>query len=255
MALAATLVLAGCKKDKEEDIPEQPQLPPENAFVQDFGDFGGSSKRSSENYAFAALNVAFWNTVLYVNLVVPVRAWHEVRQDDPEWESDLNAWVWERTFNLNTGTYTAQLRGSVSGSQVTWTMYLSQSGGFQDFLWYSGEAQLDATQGTWTLYRSPENAEQYIDIEWHNTVNSDLDDIKYINAIPGDAGNGGYIHYGITANTDYEVFYNIYGIAEDRLIEILYNRASTMGKVRDDHQFGDEDWHCWNELQEDITCP
>lgn len=255
LGIAVSIVLAGCKKDKKEEIPEQPQLPPENAFVQDFSGFGESSSRSAEAYAFSALNVGFWNAVLYVNLVVPVTAWHKVREAQPGWDEDLSAWVWERTFNLSSGNYTAQLRGNVTGNQVIWKMYLSMEDGFQDFLWYEGVAQLDATAGTWTLYRSPDNAQSYIDIEWNNTVNSELDDIKYINAIPGDPGNGGYIHYGITADTDYEVFYNIYGIAEDRLIEILYNRTTTTGKVRDDHQFGDEEWHCWNELHEDITCP
>jgi len=253
LCVAASVLLAGCKKDKEE-TPDQPQLPPENAFVQDFEGFGESTSRSADNFAFAGLNVAFWNTVLYVNLVVPVTAWHKVREDQPEWNSDLNAWVWERTFNLSSGNYTAQLRGSTSGSQVTWKMYLSQEGGFQDFLWYEGVAQTNVTSGTWTIYRSPGNSQPYIGIEWHNTVGSDLDDIKYTNVIPDDAGNGGYIHYGVTADTDYEVFYDIYGIENDRLIEIRYNRTTTAGKVRDDQQFGDEEWHCWNETHEDVTC-
>lgn len=251
--LALSLVLAGCKK--EDETPDQPDLPPENAFVADMSGFGESSSRADEAYAFAALNVGVWNLVLYLNLVVPVAAWHEVRTADPVWDEDLEAWTWTKTFTNNTGSYTAQLQGSIDGSNVNWDMYVSQDGGYQDFLWYEGTAALNITNGTWTLNKSPEDPEPYIGIEWNNTVDSDVDDIKYTNIIPGAAGNGGYIHYGITDDADYEVFYDIYGIEEDRLIEILYNRETTAGKVRDDVRFGDEDFHCWDETKADVTCP
>lgn len=255
LGIAFSVALSGCKKDKEEEAPDQPELPPENAFVNDFSGFGEEQARSNEAYGFAALNVAVWNTLLYINLAIPVAAWHQVRLVEPEWDSELEAWVWTKTFSEGSESYTAELQGAINGGQVNWKMYLSREGGFQDFLWYEGTAELDITHGTWTLNRSPQDPQEYIGIEWNNTIDSELDDIKYSNIIPGDAGNGGYIYYGVTADADYEVFYDIYGIADDRLIEIRYNRTTTAGKVKDDVKFGDEAFHCWDEHHEDVTCP
>lgn len=252
MTLSVSLILAGCKKD--EDIPDQPELPPENAFVTDMSGFGSEQARSNVAYNFSALNVGIWNTLLYLTLVIPVAAWYEVRTDTPEWNKDAQAWEWTKDFNNLSGNYTATLQGKVNENGVIWEMYLTKEGDYEDFLWYEGQAEVDVTSGSWTLYRSPDDSETYMNIEWNNTIGSDLDDIKYINAIPGHEGEGGYIHYGVVDDPDYDVFYNIYGAEEDRLIEIDYNRESTSGRVRDDVFFGTEDWNCWNELHEDVDC-
>lgn len=248
------VLLVGCKKEEEDSIPQQPDLPPENAFVQDMGGFGKSTARSEVNYGFAALNVGVWNTVLYVNLVIPVSAWYKVREVEPVWNKSLAAWTWTKEYNDNSGNYTAQLRGWLEAGEVQWRMYVSKQGEFDDFLWYKGTSKLDASSGTWRLFRNPVNDEPYIDIEWNNDLASDHDDIKYLNAIPNDGGNGSFIHYGRVDTTGLDVFYDIYLKKENRLIEIDYSDVTTAGSVRDQVFFGDLLWHCWNEQHQDTIC-
>lgn len=255
LLIMSMLVLESCQKDEpDENLPDTPELPPENAFVQDMGDFGKSTSRSNEHYNFAALNVGIWNTLLYINLAIPVKAWYEVRESDPVWDKVAEAWVWSREFNLNSGNYTARLHGWIDGDQVQWRMYVSHQGVYSDFLWYRGTAKLDRTSGSWRLFRDHVNDQPYIDIEWENDPDSDFDNIKYINAIPNDAGAGSYIHYGRVEGEDYPIFYDIFGAQDDRLIEIDYDDATTAGRVRDDVFFGTEDWNCWDALHEDIEC-
>jgi hypothetical protein len=234
---------------------EQPDLPPENAFVQDMSDFGNAAAlRTEAHYTYAALNVAVWNTLLYVNLVVPVAAWHEVRDTEPVWNAQAEAWVWTKNFTLNSIDYTANLHGSIENGDSRWAMYVSQEGGYQDFLWYEGQARLIPTSGDWTLYQDPDNNEPYIDIEWENDLNSEYDNIKYINSIPNHPGKDGYIHYGRVEDESYEVFYDIFLSDKNQLIEIDYNDMSTAGRIKDSQFYGNEEWKCWNEAHQDISC-
>jgi hypothetical protein len=254
IGLFLTLLMAGCKKETEESIPDQPDLPPENAFVQDMGGFGNSAQRSEGNYNFAALNVGVWNTILYVNLAIPVAAWYKVREVEPVWDKNISAWKWTKEYNNNSGNYTAQLHGWIQSGEVQWRMYITKQGEYNDFLWYRGTSKLDGTSGSWRLFRDPVIDQPYIDITWNNELDSDHDDIKYVNSIPNDAGNGSYIQYGRIDTTGLDIFYDIYLKADNRLIEIDYSDATTAGSVRDNVFFGDENWHCWNELHQDTTC-
>jgi len=217
--------------------------------------FGNDTAQRSElAYNFAALNVGIWNTVLYVNLVLPVAAWHEVRKSEPVWNLDKKAWLWQKEFNQASGTYVASLYGWIDGNQSKWEMYVTHEGVYTDFLWYEGEALLSAESGSWRLNHNPNNNTRYIDIEWENDVDGDYDNIKFINAIPGQAAKGSYIHYGREEGSELEIFYDIFGQEENRLIEIDYDEVSTSGRVKDNVFFGDEQWHCWNDVHQDIDC-
>ena len=37
-------------------------------------------------------------------------------------------------------------------------------------------------------------------------------------------------------------------------LSIEWNRTTGEGRVKDEVNFGDADWHCWNELYQDIDC-
>ena len=63
---------------------------------------------------------------------------------------------------------------------------------------------------------------------------------------------GSYISYGIVDNADYNAFYNVFG-AEDQ-VTIEYNTETKEGRVKARGHFGDDDWHCWNELFQDVDC-
>ena len=63
IGLFLTLLMAGCKKETEESIPDQPDLPPENAFVQDMGGFGNSAQRSEGKGIFVYLHLPKKNQV------------------------------------------------------------------------------------------------------------------------------------------------------------------------------------------------
>ncbi|KPL16217.1 MAG: hypothetical protein AMJ92_13060, partial [candidate division Zixibacteria bacterium SM23_81] len=122
-------------------------------------------------------------------------------------------------------------------------------------LWYYGDADLFLTEGTWILNKDPEEPEPFVGIEWHRKVQDTTADIKYTNIVPDGPENGGYIFYGITNDTPYDAFYDIYNKGYDNLTNIEWNRATKDGQVKDPHHFEDEEWHCWDGDLEDIECP
>ena len=260
---ALAFVITGCPQN------QPPEIPPKSTLVMDFSDFNDSNAQNPAqeensqsnmtttivNWGWAAFNVAVWDIVLAVNLVVPVAAFFESFNHQPVLQSD-GTWAWSYSFNVGLFTYNAELHAETdAGGDTTWEMHISKEGGYTDFLWFSGVSNFPLTEGTWTLYRSPDDPATYIGVEWERDLSNNTSYIKYTNIVPGGSENGGYISYGITTDTPYDASYDIYNKGQDNLTEIEWNLTTLEGRIKDPRTFGDDDWHCWNSNLEDITCP
>lgn len=271
LTVVLVLYLAGCEDEPTKPEPlKPPAIPPLSTFLMDFDDFtpiGQSSYvpngavpqdviLSFDNWGWAALNVSIWNIIITVHAAIPVAAFVESFKHQPEQQPD-SSWIWSYDFMVHDVEYTAELWGSIDNNGTEWEMYISKEGFYEDFLWYFGEADLFLTEGTWTLNKDPEDPEPipYIGILWHRDVQDSTADIRYTNIVPDGPENGGYIHYGITNDSPYDAFYDIYNKGQDNLTNIEWNRTVKNGQVKDPAHFEDEDWHCWNENLEDIDCP
>ncbi|MBN1415562.1 MAG: hypothetical protein JW973_10715 [Bacteroidales bacterium] len=242
------ITVSSCEKDKDNDAPA---LPPESAFVIDFSDFQNNQKSTltKANWATAAVTVGVWNTVLAVTLAVPVATYIQAIQQ-PAIRIDNDSWKWSFSVTVASVVYTAVLYADVAGTEVTWKMYVSQQGGFSDFLWFKGTCDILRTHGTWTLYHSPLNNVEFINIEWTHNYENNTGDIKYSNVVAGTDGYGDYIHYGVTTDTPYNVFYDLYDKSENKIVEINYNSVTKAGSI-----YYNDLWHCWDSNLDDITCP
>lgn len=260
--LALAIVLpTGCKKD--EGTP--PDLPPSGSFVMDFSDFQNTNKSLMNltdstdttygNFAFSVINVSVWNAIITVGLAVPVAAFVESFNHEPEL-NDEGWWVWTYSFDVWSATYTAKLHGKLENNTVNWEMYISKTGlgSFTDFLWYTGESNLENTSGSWILYNKPTDATELLEITWEAESDGSAASIKYENVVPNGPENGGYIEYGKTTDVNYDAFYDIYNKGKDNLTSIKWNRESKAGTVKDIDFFADEEWHCWNAEFIDVTC-
>ena len=259
--LVVIVIQQGCKKDHGDP----PAVPPQSSFIMNFSDLDSAKVTSKfhgakldsigqySNYVFAAGNVVVWNVILTVGLAVPVASFIHAFSYQSTWSNQDNAWVWKYDFTVLV-TYSAKLKAQVSGSTVHWEMYISQQNGFQDFLWYEGDSQLDNSQGTWTLYDNPNSNTELLGIVWHNDNNNGTSDITYTNIVPGGAENGGYIAYGITTDTTYNAYYYIYNKGMNNLTSIEWNVTQKNGHVSDSLHFGDSNWYCWDVDYSDINC-
>jgi hypothetical protein len=269
----------------EPDIEKPPEIPPASTFIIDFDDFlspkpgsaslGGTEQSfqyvaftlkdsdlfadnlyapdEQKNWGFAALNVGFWNTVLFVGLAIPVASFVESFNHSPEQQPDYT-WVWSYDVPVEDQLYTAELHGKFIDNGVRWEMYISKEGEYSDFQWYYGESNLPVTEGFWILMKSPSDPTELLRIDWHRDITDGSSDIKYTNIVPGGPENGGYILYEVTTESPYDRFYEIYNKGKDNTTNIEWNSSTMEGRVKDSRHFGDSDWHCWDFDHQDVEC-
>jgi hypothetical protein len=261
----AIIFAVTCSKDSTEPQETPPALPPTNSFIMDFNSFpvgGGMALGKSgnvilqtrENWGWAASNILVWNTVLFVNLAVPVAAFYASFQHDPVKESD-GSWSWSYAFNAQSSQYTAKLNCSLNNNLVYWKMYISKEGEFTQFLWYEGQGDLGYSHGTWTLYKNPAVPVPYIGIEWNRNPQDETGDIQYTNIMEEDPNMDSYIHYGTMTGSRYDAYYTIYQNNIVNHVYIEWEKLTKIGRVMDLNHFQDEGWHCWDELLFDSECP
>jgi len=268
--LILALLAVGCEQsDSDEegngtDTSGAPTVPPEYSLVPSFGDLAGSDTAEAsaatdliDNYVHARWHVGFWNTVIVVGLAVPVWAFGESFHHDPE-EQDDGSWVWSYSAHVpspNGILHTAELNGSYVDNESHWEMYITKEGHYEDFNWYSGVANLPATEGYWILKEGPTDPHDLLQIDWDRDTSAGTWQVKYTNIKEGATENGGYINYGVTSDETYDAFYDIYNKGQDNLVEIETNRTTKAGRVKNPKHFGDEEWHYWDSSHSNIDAP
>ena len=126
---------------------------------------------------------------------------------------------------------------------------------YEDFLWYSGISNLLATDGTWTIKKSPEENQDWLSIDWSRDASNETWQVQYMNIQASDENFGGYIQYGVTLNEPYNAFYDIYYPVQDNLVQIDATTTNQEGRVSNPNHFGDEEWHYWDASHCDSEAP
>jgi hypothetical protein len=259
--LATALVLVfthiSCsEKEKQDTLPE---LPPVDALMMDFSQFINNpavgqmmkSAESYENALYSYTTVAVWNALVTIPMIVPVAAYLECFNHTPVYLGD-NSWQWSYTWG-GAETYAARLvTKRISNEEFTAEMFISKTGSYTDFKWFEGIVRYDRTHAEWTMYESPLNNVAWLSIEWNMDWEQEISDITYTIVKPGGEETGSYITFGITGDADYDAFYTISFSQKDTYIK--WNRTSKVGRVKDEVNFEDADWHCWDELFQDVQC-
>jgi hypothetical protein len=248
----------------EATAPEgdAPELPPQASLVIDFSDFlnpalaasavNQTAPAAGTYWTRAAVVAGVWNFIITGTLAPPVAAFVAAAHQAPEWSGE--AWTWSYNFNALTVQHSARLEARMIPDGVQWDMYITRDGSFDDFHWYSGFSHQSGTSGTWSLNRTPDDATAFIDIEWNRSASGDTYDITYTNVVAGAAENGSYITYGVTGNTPYDAYYDLFGAQGNNLTEIQWNRTTKEGRTADPAHFQDSNWRCWNANLDNTSC-
>lgn len=260
--VATTLVLVllsiSCSENKDPDT--LPELPPIDALMMDFGDFiddpankkGLKSLNTYTNSRYSYVTVTIWNVLVTVPMIVPVAAYLESFNHTPVYLGD-NSWQWSYSVSAGTDTYTARLvTKRISNDEFTAEMFITRVGVYENFKWFGGTVRYDRTHAEWTMYEIPPSNVEWLTIEWNRDWEQDVSDITYTIVKPGGAENGSYITFGIVDDDVYDACYTISYSQKDTYIE--WNRTTKAGRVKNEVDFGDLDWHCWNELLQDVDC-
>ena len=257
MAIAVMIALldTSCSKDDKDSAPV---MPPIESFQMDFSDFtvfpdttdAKKSMPGYQHFTYSFVTVSVWNLVTTVTLAVPVAVYMESFNHTPEFLGD-DTWQW--TYSVN--TYTARLVTTrKSNEEFTAEMFISKTGmdAFEDFKWFEGDIRYDHTRASWRMYESPGNNVQWLSIEWSKDWEAGTSEITYTNVKAGSEELGSFITYGIVDDPDYDAFYAAFNAEAQVTIE--YNTETKVGRVKERGHFGNDNWHCWNELFQDSDC-
>ncbi len=260
LGLSILFIAFSCSKQKGQ----KPDIPPLSTFELETSDFDASNKpgrmdNTFVNWTHSSVNVIVWQTILTVNLIVPVAAYKEALNQTPKWKGKKKGWVWAFSTNVGNHKYTCRLHARhQNNGEVNWEMFLTQDGGFKDFKWYEGTSDLKNTYGNWLLYKNPSSAREYIKIEWKRNPTTGYEDIKYTNVLKDDNGKDSYIHYGRHNNIIYNCFYDISLRSNSQnttnVINIEWHDENKEGRVKDPIKFLDSDWRCWGSTLKDEQC-
>lgn len=264
ITLAVFLVLISSCTKQAETL----NLPPEDSMSLDFSSFTETKSATITdetmlNKTYAGLNIAFWNTVIFVNLAVPVTSFRNAFNHIPVKVGD-KIWEWSYAVEGWSGTYLARLTGEIKSDSVEWKMYITKTGTdpFTDLMWYSGKSASDRSGGYWVLNRNHKFPEKMLRIDW-KSENNEVGDIQFtIVRELNDYGEpeknlGAYIHYGLIEDY-FDAYYDIH-LYNDQAsgfidINIEWNREKKDGRVKSPNFYKNDYWHCWNSNGFDTTC-
>jgi len=258
------VLIISCGDDKSTNPKDQdaiPTIPPQSSLIINIEEFPDTStlekfnhpNLTKGNWAWAAENVKYWNSILFVTLAIPTAAFVEAFNHQPVKQSD-GSWLWKYTVVINSDTYTAKLFGKDLGYGVDWRMLLSKSGSYTDFEWFTGFSNSEATEGSWTVNKNPDLASPFLAIEWERNIQEETANIKYTIVAPTIPHVGSYISYGKTNEVTLNRYYQIFNSDNNNLIDIKWNYESKFGRIKDTVYFGNNNYRCWDENLDDTNC-
>jgi len=249
------LVISFLSCKKETDLPfELPPIGSMDFKADEFPEGKTGEVQGGPNFNFAALNVAFWNLAITTNLIVPAVAFRESFNHSPTLANGI--WAWTYAFYADSAWHTARLTAEENNNEISWTMYISRAGAFQDLLWFSGVSATDNSTGQWILNADPTNPHPALQLDWQkNGANgNEVNYIIFLNIIPGDENNGGYIEAARNVAEDLDSHYNIWIPAQNNEVNIEWSKEALNGRVKCANHFQDQNWHCWDSALQDISC-
>ncbi|HVN58422.1 MAG TPA: hypothetical protein VMT63_09010 [Bacteroidales bacterium] len=248
----------GCQKKGDP-----PALPPAESMTIDFSNF--TAKKSAlvaravenTNWTVAATVAGVWNSILLLNLAIPVATFGKAVSYSPSY-LDNKTWQWKYSIQSVGVTYNARLTGQIRATDVLWNMYVSKEGAdaYSEFLWFTGTTASDGSSGQWTINESQANQVPMLQIDWTQNSGS-VTTIKYTWVMTGQTFTGSYIEYGLTSNT-LNAYYTIhaYVATKEKFVDVSIEWSTTThnGRIKAVDFFQDELWHCWDGNGNDIDC-
>lgn len=269
IVLAAGL-FTGCEKKGDP-----PVLPPVETMKMDFSNFTEARKSApadfgikgvaNNNWTFAATVAGVWNSMLILNMAVPVAAFNLAVNKKPVYLADKK-WEWRYSVEAIGATYNARLTGQIFENDIRWEMNLEREGigGFGEFLWFEGTSDLDGKSGQWILNHSSQFPEPFLQIDW--TYDGEkVGNIRYtyVRSLKDNRSSdpfmNSYIEYGLT-NDPLDAYYDVHFYESIILgafvdVNIEWSTAGHNGRVMAFHHFQDNSWHCWDGNGNDTSCP
>ena len=172
---AMLIVISACSSDSDDtqNSESAPPIPPTSTMVMSFDEFPENTTTVNtandisvqpltvQNFTHAATHVVVWNTLITVGLAVPVAAFVESFNHFATVRSD-GTWVWAYSVNVLGSLHLVELHAKKVDQDITWELYVTRPGFYQDFNWISGVSAVDGSEGYWILRELQKTWYRYI---------------------------------------------------------------------------------------------
>ena len=255
------VMFASCNND-EAPMPQQsekPALPPEASMAPDmtmFDDEGQEQARLSAvtNWAYAAVNVGVYSSILYSHLVVPVTAFKATIGTEASFDEEAGLWVWEKDFDVEGhGSYDIRLTANVQDENVNWMGYISGEGNVDNFVWFTGTSNVTGEAGYWELFESPESPSVWLSNAWEYDKETGNGSTTFNVEKEGD-NLGSSITYRIDNDMEMDRSVIISNTSLDNEILVNWSKADKYGQVKSESHFESSAYFCWDANLQNISC-
>ena len=246
----------GCG-EKEEDIGQPPELPPDASMTMDFSLFGGGSMAPGvlfpgTNFLNAAVRVVLLNAAVIVVMTPSVSTFIAARTVEPVHQDD-GSWLWSYTINIGNHEVAANLTGRLENAQTVWSMKVTDDSfdsPLDDFEWYTGKCSLDNTSGDWLFfdYKTPDEGNRLATMEW-SVEDKTKSELVFSNIDERSENFGDTLLYSIDGTTALISFYDD---SKDITAEITWHTITTAGSIQaPDYNNGERAY--WDENGQNYT--
>ena len=234
-----------------------PDIPPQETMTIDLSLFGGGNQilpktadltNLRTNFSDALITVLVVNLWVVVGLTIPVGATAAALSVEPTFDATVGKWCWNSSHQFPNQTISLQLKGQINGDVINWEMFVTRQlpTPLTDFLWYTGESQIDATAGHWQFYDEtrPEESHNTVRIDWVYNSETDRSLTFLNNSDDSDAGNS------ITYTVDGDIVtMALIDISESNTVEVSWNKMTREGYISKNGVKG-----CWDQNLLDTAC-
>jgi hypothetical protein len=260
----AHLSLFSCKDTPSEpENAQQPDLPPLASMQVELNFFTGkaSAPKAADvqtpgaNFNNAAIRVLLINTTVTLVMAVPVATFAAAISQEPKLEAD-GKFHWVFTVNENGVNYKADLAGMLDtdNAETVWEMRITTPNSvppLEDFLWYTGRAKLDNSNGEWHIFdhTQPNDRVEVLQIDWSHPSQTEAK-LEFTVVKPDVPENGDVLMYQVK-DTDRSI--KLFDNSEQANIEIFWDASTGEGYLIDPNYRNGEK-SCWDQLKNDTTC-
>jgi hypothetical protein len=260
LVIMAHLFLVNCDKNPSESNKTPPVMPPPESMMLDLSAFlpGGeaiskeSAPETQQHFGVAAVTAGLVNLSVAVHLAVPVFIFGRALLEDPVLQSDGKFhWTYSPVYQLV--QYQADLAGwvEISDAEVNWEMCVTQDRlNLDDYLWYSGQCNIGATQGRWLFsdYRQPNSQIPIIQIQWQ-IQDSTHCELVFENMLEGNENLGDQLIYQIDGDSARMQFHDV---SQAVISKIVWNYKTSAGYIYAPNYNGGLTGY-WDENRQDLN--
>ncbi len=256
--ILALFLILGCEA---KDESEQPTIPALSTMTMDLSDFdttevkaAATKSKSPEmchHFRNAAGAVLIWRAITTVALVPPALVFALALSQEAELQAD-GTWLWSYSAPVEGETYTARLIADphIAISEVDWYMRVT-GGEFDNFEWFNGRCNFDATEGYWQFYDKDAsgNRKQTLKLDWAREGTEFDKELEFIN---NDTTNAGYLDSLTYKVADPYCYMKIVDVSEDKNFQVECDTTTGAGQIS--YAEGDSTG-CWDTDRNCIECP